>query len=385
MVLEEEGSVLKSLLEVSGYIQGNVICCRPTRLQDAVGMANNLMDKKLKGYAMKNVENKRKFDKSQKDNRGQQPSFKRQKLIYGKCNKVGDLTRDNKATISTTSNHRGQNRGNKTGNKSGIGEAKGKAYVLGGGDANPDSNVFTGLLGHPFNIDLMLVDMVSFNANFRLDWLENHHAVIVYDEKIVRIPYGDEVLIVQGDRSGKGKKSKLSIIFFHEQSSEYIRKGWPNFFGIKLSRREPKTCRRRSDLEDVLDCAALVARAPYRLAPSKLQELSTQLQELSDKGFIRPSFSPLGAPNLFVKRRWITFSDVYRLPCKGSSINSRSSVSVITNSEFMTRTFQRRRLGLVMATTSSKSCLLDCQTHWRKEEHAEYLKLILELLKKEIC
>ncbi|GKB03501.1 putative reverse transcriptase domain-containing protein [Tanacetum coccineum] len=69
-----------------------------------------------------------------------------------------------------------------------------------------------GLLGHPFNIDLMPVELSSFDVIIGMDWLANHHAVIVCDEKIVQIPYGDEVLIVQGDRSGKGKKSKLSII-----------------------------------------------------------------------------------------------------------------------------------------------------------------------------
>ncbi|GJX29324.1 putative reverse transcriptase domain-containing protein, partial [Tanacetum coccineum] len=49
--------------------------------------------------------------------------------------------------------------------------------------------------------------------------------------------------------------------------------------------------------------AAPVARALYRLAPAKIQELSTQLQELSDKGLIRPSSSPWGAPILFVKKK----------------------------------------------------------------------------------
>ncbi|GKA97074.1 hypothetical protein Tco_0824968 [Tanacetum coccineum] len=49
--------------------------------------------------------------------------------------------------------------------------------------------------------------------------------------------------------------------------------------------------------------AAPVARAPYPLAPAKMQELSTQLQELSNKGFIRPSSSPWGAPVLFVKKK----------------------------------------------------------------------------------
>ncbi|GKF26559.1 hypothetical protein Tco_0082453, partial [Tanacetum coccineum] len=115
---------LRSLLEVSRIdnIQGNVIAAEPTRLQDAVRMANNLMDQKLKGYAMKNDENKRKFDNNQKDNRRQQPPFKRQ-------------------------NVRGHNvaRAYTAGNNSRIGEARGKAYVLGGGDANLDSNVVTGM------------------------------------------------------------------------------------------------------------------------------------------------------------------------------------------------------------------------------------------------
>ncbi|GJW21759.1 putative reverse transcriptase domain-containing protein [Tanacetum coccineum] len=54
---------------------------------------------------------------------------------------------------------------------------------------------------------------------------------------------------------------------------------------------------------DLVPGAAPVARAPYRLAPSEMKELAEQLQELSDKGFIRPSSSPWGAPVLFVKKK----------------------------------------------------------------------------------
>ncbi|GJS57744.1 putative reverse transcriptase domain-containing protein [Tanacetum coccineum] len=54
---------------------------------------------------------------------------------------------------------------------------------------------------------------------------------------------------------------------------------------------------------DLIPGAAPVARAPYRLAPSEMQELSNQLQELADRGFIRPSTSPWGAPVLFVKKK----------------------------------------------------------------------------------
>ncbi|GKB05309.1 putative reverse transcriptase domain-containing protein [Tanacetum coccineum] len=292
MVPKEEDRVERFIGGLPDNIQGNVIAAEPTRLQDAVHIANNLMDQKLKGYAVKNAKNRRRLEVNQRDNHGQQPPFKRQNvggqnvaraytagnnekrgyvgplpycskcklhhegpctMRYGKCNKVGHLTRDCKATISTTSTHRGQvvnqrvltcfecgrqghyrsdflklkdqNCRNKTGNKSGIGEARGKAYVLGGGDANPDSNVVTdtldisyaveladgrvsetntlligctlGLLGHPFNIDLIPVELGSFDVIMGMDWLANHHAVIVCNEKIMWIPYGDEVLIVQ--------------------------------------------------------------------------------------------------------------------------------------------------------------------------------------------
>ncbi|GKD28723.1 reverse transcriptase domain-containing protein [Tanacetum coccineum] len=72
MVPEEEDRVEKFIGGLPDNIQGNVIAAEPTRLQDAVRIANNLIDQKLKGYAMKNAENKRKFDNNQKDNCGQQ-------------------------------------------------------------------------------------------------------------------------------------------------------------------------------------------------------------------------------------------------------------------------------------------------------------------------
>ncbi|GKF16165.1 reverse transcriptase domain-containing protein [Tanacetum coccineum] len=62
MVPEEEDRVEKFIGGLPDNIQGNVIVAEPTRLQDAVRIANNLMDQKLKGYAMKNVENKRRLE-----------------------------------------------------------------------------------------------------------------------------------------------------------------------------------------------------------------------------------------------------------------------------------------------------------------------------------
>ncbi|GJV07965.1 reverse transcriptase domain-containing protein [Tanacetum coccineum] len=178
MVPEEQNRVEKFIRGLPDNIQGNVIVAEPTRLQDVVRIANNLIDQKLKGYAVKNAENKRRLEINQRDNCGQQPPFKRQNvggpctMRCEKCNKVGHLTQDCKVTNSTTSTQRGQvvnqrvltcfecgrqghfrsdcpklkdqNHGNKAGNKNGVGEARGKAYVLGGGEANPDSNVVKG-------------------------------------------------------------------------------------------------------------------------------------------------------------------------------------------------------------------------------------------------
>ncbi|GKE93504.1 hypothetical protein Tco_1574599 [Tanacetum coccineum] len=176
----------------------------------------------------------------------------------------------------------------------------------------------------------MPVELGSFDVIIDMDWLVNYHAVIVYDEKIVWFPYEDEVLIVQGDRGGKGEKSKLSIISC-TKTQKYIKRGCPIFLA-QVTKKETQDKSKEKRLEDVLTVrdfsevfpedlfglpptrqlefqidlvpsAAPVARAPYRLAPLELQELSTQLQKLSDKGFIRPSSSPWGAPILFVKKK----------------------------------------------------------------------------------
>ncbi|GJS74436.1 putative reverse transcriptase domain-containing protein [Tanacetum coccineum] len=350
MVPEEEDRVEKFIGGLPDNIQGN-----------------------LKGYAVKNAENKQRLEINQKDNYGYQPSFKRPNVggpcivRCRKCNKVGHLTWDCKVTNSTTSTQRGQvvnqrvftcfecgrqgyfrsdcpklkdqNHGNKAGNKNKVGEARGKAYVLDGGDANPDSNVVKGtfllnnhyasiifdlgadrsfvsttlstllditpdtldvshaveladgriyetntilrgytlgLLGHPFNIDLKPVELGSFDIIIGMDWLANHHAVIVCDEKIVRIPFGDEVLI------NESEEKRLEDVSIVRDFLEVFPEDLPGL---------PPTRQVEFKIDLVLGVAP-VARAPYRLAPLKMQELSTQLQELSDKRFIRPSSSP---------------------------------------------------------------------------------------------
>ncbi|PWA90763.1 reverse transcriptase domain-containing protein [Artemisia annua] len=114
------------------------------------------------------------------------------------------------------------------------------------------------LLNHPFEIDLIPVRLGSFDVVIGMDWLSKNQAKILCDEKIIHVPINDETLIIRGDR-------KFQI--------------------------------------DLIPGAAPIAQAPYRLAPSEIKELSEQLQELTDRGFIRPSTSPWGAPVLFVKKK----------------------------------------------------------------------------------
>nr|GEU79349.1 putative reverse transcriptase domain-containing protein [Tanacetum cinerariifolium] len=67
-------------------------------------------------------------------------------------------------------------------------------------------------LNHTFNIDLMSIEMGSFDVIIGIDWLVKHHVVIVCDEKLVRVPFGDEILIFHGHESNNGHESRLNII-----------------------------------------------------------------------------------------------------------------------------------------------------------------------------
>ncbi|GKA96902.1 putative reverse transcriptase domain-containing protein [Tanacetum coccineum] len=182
---------------------------------------------------------------------------------------------------------------------------------------------------------------------------------------------------------------------------------------------------------------ALVARSPYRLAPSEMQELSNELQELADRGFIQPSTSPWGAPILFVKKKngsfrmctdyrelnKLTVKNRYPLPriddlfdqLQGSSvylkINLRSGYHQLrVRDEDIPKTAFRMRYGhyefqvIPFGLTNGHAVFMDlmnrvCKPYLdkfvivfiddiliyshNKEEHANHLRIILELLRKE--
>nr|GEY79451.1 hypothetical protein [Tanacetum cinerariifolium] len=84
--------------------------------------------------------------------------------------------------------------GNKTGNQTGRNDATARAYAIGGGGTNSNSNVVT--------------ELGSFDVIIDMDWLAKYHALIVYDKKVVHIPYGKEVLIIRVQVTSKKAKDK---------------------------------------------------------------------------------------------------------------------------------------------------------------------------------
>nr|GEY47500.1 putative reverse transcriptase domain-containing protein [Tanacetum cinerariifolium] len=170
------------------------------------------------------------------------------------------------------------------------------------------------LLNHPFNINLMPIELGSFDAIIGMDWLAKYQAVIACAEKIVCITWGDVTLIIHGfpiflahittkEVEDKSEKKRLEDVPIVQNFPEVFHEDLPGLLPTQPVEFQI----------DLVPGAAPVARAPYRLAPSEMKELAKQLKEISDKGFIRPSSSPWGALVLFVKKGWIV-PDVHRLP-----------------------------------------------------------------------
>ncbi|GJU02362.1 hypothetical protein Tco_1112700 [Tanacetum coccineum] len=175
-----------------------------------------------------------------------------------------------------------------------------------------------------------------------MDWLAKYQAIIVCAEKIIRIPWGNETLIIHGDGSNQGYHGHL------------------------------------------------------RLAPSKIKEISEQLKELSTKGFIRPSSSPWGAPVLFVKKKdgsfrmcidyrelnKLTVKNRYPLPriddlfdqLQGSSVYSKIDLrSLLVLSEEFIEVFKDRQTMTKLYSKEGQVCLGDKQ------------EATFQLLKQKLC
>ncbi|GJX70932.1 putative reverse transcriptase domain-containing protein [Tanacetum coccineum] len=192
--------------------------------------------------------------------------------------------------------------------------------------------------GHTFIIDLISFGYGSFDVVVGMDWLPKLRAKIVCHEKIVQIPLSNgDILEVHGEHP----KETLKTMKANESKLEDIPVAY------------------------LIPGAMPVAKSPYRLAPTKMQELSNQLKELQEKGFIRPSSSPWGALVLFLKKKDGSFHlrpGYHQLGVREEDIPKTAFKTRCGHFEFMVMPF-----GLTNAHV----------------EHEVHLKLILELLEKE--
>ncbi|GJZ01049.1 putative reverse transcriptase domain-containing protein [Tanacetum coccineum] len=141
------------------------------------------------------------------------------------------------------------------------------------------------LVNHVLEIDLMPIELGTFDVIIGMDRLVKHDVVIVCGEKVVRILYGNKMLIVESDK-GVSRLKVISCIKAHV----HIIRDFPEVFPEELPGLP--LLRQVEILIDLVPGAAPIARAPYRLVSSEMRELSVQLQELLEKGFICSSSSP---------------------------------------------------------------------------------------------
>ena len=309
--------------------------------------------------------------------------------------------------------------------------------------------------GHYFLANLMLLPFDEFDVILGMDWLTLHDVKVNYRQKTLELKCETgEILRVETE-----EPNKLPMVISHMSAQKYLRKGCEVYLAYVLntdmtgSKLEsvPVACEfpdvfpeelpglppiREVEFSiDLLPSTAPISIAPYWMAPTLLKELKAQLQELTDKGFVRPSFSPWGALVLFVKKKdgsmrlcinyrqlnKVTIKNKYPLPriddlfdqLKGATVFSKIDLrsgyyqlrvkeSDVPKTAFRTRYGHYEFLVMPFGLTNALAIFMDLMNrifrpyldkfvvvfiddiliYYRNElEHAEHLRTVLQILR----
>ncbi|GJU39816.1 putative reverse transcriptase domain-containing protein [Tanacetum coccineum] len=421
--VKESNEVEKYVGGLPDLIQGSMMASKSKIMQDAIEFATELTDPKIRRPEEKKV------SLATVANNQRVPRANQRVITCFECEAQGHFKRDCPKL-----------KDNNCGNQAGNGGATVRAYVVGNARKNPDANVITGtfLLNNRYasilfdtGADRNFVS-TTFSSLFDVvpTALDHDYNVELADRKIIRVN-----TIIRGcTLNFLNHPFNIDLMPIELDSFDVII-DFPEVFPEDLPGIPPT---REVEFQiDLVPGAALVAWAPYRLAPSEMKELLDQLQELFDKGFIRPSSSPWGAPVLFVKKKdgsfrmcidyhelnKLTVKNRYSLPriddlfdqLQGLSIYSKIGLrsdyhQLRIREEDIPKTAFRTRYGhyefqvMPFCLTNAPAVFMDlmnqvCKPYLdkfvivfiddiliyskSKLEHEEHLMLILELLKKE--
>nr|GEV65413.1 reverse transcriptase domain-containing protein [Tanacetum cinerariifolium] len=301
-VADETEKIDKYVIGLPDNIYGSVKASKPKTLDETIELSNDLMDQKLFTYAERQSNNKRKADDSFRNNHGHQQSFGNANVANAQRNN-GENPKGNGCFKCRATGHfnrycpKLKNKDGEKGNAPGWVYAVGNAEQRGNASRDPDSNVVTVIdivptpLGNSYDVELAdgkIVGVDTIMRGFTLNFLGHPFNI---DLMPVELIFLEQISAKKEEDRSEGKQlDDVPVI-----------RDYPEVFPKDLPGLPPA---RPVEFQiDLIPRAAPVARALYQLTPSEMKELSEQLQELFEKGFIRPSSSPCGAPVLFVKMK----------------------------------------------------------------------------------
>ncbi|GJR43590.1 reverse transcriptase domain-containing protein [Tanacetum coccineum] len=315
LVTPESRMIERYVYGLALQIRGMVAATEPKNIQKVVQIFGALTDEAMRNGSIKKVEKRGNVGEPSKDRSGRDDNKRTRtgnafsttvnpdcRGVPRNVNPVNARNPTVRACYECGSTDHVRNQRN---------QARGRAFMLGADEARQDPNIVTGLEpsdlgfryeieiaseqlveidkvikgcnleieGHVFDIDLIPFGHESFDVIIGMDWLSNYKAQIICHEKVVRIPLPDgKVLRVLGESPEEKARLLMSAKVGEKKQEEIVVvRDFPEVFPDDLSGLPPN-----QEIE-LTPRATPVAKSPYRLAPSELEELSGQLKELHDK------------------------------------------------------------------------------------------------------